>query len=302
MPLSPACACSTCPQHVYPRPSYPSSSMTDAQWMILEPLLPPPGGRDDLATFTRGSACDVYVVTSNGFTFVGAAVKWHDYFACGYEIPAVGDFNGDGRDDLATFTRGSACDVYVVTSNGFVFVGAAVKWHDVFACGNEIPATGDFNGDGRDDIATFTWGTTGDVFVATSVGFAFIGTSMKWHDVFDFGAEIPAIGDFNGDGRDDIATFTRGGACDVYVAISNGAAFLGTAVKWHDYFSCYSEVPGTGDFNGDGRDDLVTYTRGSACDVYVAINIGAIFAGTGVKWHDYFSCGSEIPAGATTWQ
>ena len=112
---------------------------------------------------------------------------------------------------------------------------------------------------------------------------------------------ISRSGDFNGDGRDDIATFTRGGTCDVYVALSNGAGFAGTAVKWHDFFACAEEVPLVGDFNGDNRDDIATFTRGGACDVYVATSTGSAFAGTAAKWHDMFACGSEIPAGASTW-
>lgn len=48
MSLSFACVCSSCPTHPVPTtpapcPFYPSSSTTDAQWRILEPLLPPPG-------------------------------------------------------------------------------------------------------------------------------------------------------------------------------------------------------------------------------------------------------------------
>jgi transposase len=45
--LSPACSCLSCPAHggaaVAVCPVYPSSSITDAQWAILEPLLPAPG-------------------------------------------------------------------------------------------------------------------------------------------------------------------------------------------------------------------------------------------------------------------
>ena len=37
-------------------------------------------------------------------------------------------------------------------------------------------------------------------------------------------------GDFNGDRRTDIVTFTRGSAADVYVALSNGSRFVGTGV------------------------------------------------------------------------
>ncbi|MEV4637536.1 VCBS repeat-containing protein [Actinoplanes sp. NPDC049548] len=258
-------------------------------------------GRDDIATFTRGSAADVYVALSTGSKFVGTGVKWHDYFAAGTEIPAVGDFNGDGRDDIATFTRGSTADVYVALSTGSKFVGTGVKWHNYFAAGTEIPAVGDFNGDGRDDIATFTRGSAADVYVALSTGYSFSGTGWKWHDLFAVGTELPSVGDFNNDGRDDIVTFTRGSAADVYVALSTGSKFVGTGVKWHNLFAVGSEIPGTGDFTGDGRTDIATFTRGSAADVYVARSTGSTFLGTGWKWHDLFAVGSEIPQPGVLW-
>jgi transposase len=49
MSVSPVCSCLSCPTHAgaAERPAacgfYPSSSMTDAPWALLEPLLPPPG-------------------------------------------------------------------------------------------------------------------------------------------------------------------------------------------------------------------------------------------------------------------
>ena len=41
------------------------------------------------------------------------------------------------------------------------------------------------------------------------------GTEQKWHNNFSFGAEVPLVGDFNGDGKSDVATFTRGATGDV---------------------------------------------------------------------------------------
>ena len=251
--------------------------------------------RDDVATFTRGDTADVYVATSNGSAFVGDSVKWHDFFATGTEIPLTGDFNGDGKTDIVTFTRGDAADVYVALSNGNGFVGNSVKWHDHFAVGTEIPAVGDFNGDGLDDIVTFTRGDAGDVYVALSNGSSFVGDGVKWHDRFAIGTEWPAIGDFDGDGRDDIVTFLRGDAADVYVALSNGGAFLGDGSKWHEHFCAGSEMPAIGDFDGDGRDDIVTFTRGTSADVFVSLSNGTRFVQDGWKWHDNFALGSEIP-------
>lgn len=106
-----------------------------------------------------------------------------------------------------------------------------------------------------------------------AVGFA--GTGWKWHDFFAVGTEVPAVGDFDGDGREDIVTFTRGAAADVYVALSTGSSFAGTGWKWHDFFAVGDETPAVGDFDGDGRDDIVTFTRGSAADVFVALSTGS---------------------------
>jgi hypothetical protein len=258
-------------------------------------------GKDDIATFTRGAAADVYVALSTGSGFNGTGWKWHDYFAAGNEIPAVGDFNGDGKDDIATFTRGDSADVYVALSTGSSFSGTGWKWHDWFAAGSELPLVGDFNGDGKDDIATFPRGSSADVFVATSTGSSFSGTGWKWHDYFAAGSELPAVGDFNGDGKDDIVTFTRGSSADVFVATSTGSSFSGTGWKWHDYFAAGSEIPGTGDFTGDGRADVVTFTRGSTADVFVAKSVGNAFSGTGWKWHDWFCANSEVPQPGTLW-
>jgi hypothetical protein len=251
-------------------------------------------GRADIITFTRGSAADVYVALSTGTGF-GPAAKWHDFFAVNAEIPAVGDVDGDGRADIITFTRGTAADVYVALSTGSGFAPSA-KWHDFFAVNAERPAVGDFDGDGRTDIVTFTGGPAGDVYVALSSGAAFIGTGAKWHDHFAVGDELAGAADVNGDGRDDVITFTRGAAADVYVSLSDGSRFVQDAWKWHDFFALDGELPGLGDFNADGRADLVVFTRGTPAqsDVWVATSSGSSFE-TSAKWHDQFGSQAEIP-------
>ncbi|MEV0395154.1 FG-GAP-like repeat-containing protein [Polymorphospora rubra] len=249
-------------------------------------------GRDDVVAFTHGTLADVHVALSTGTAFAGAT-KWHDWFAPGAEVPAVGDFNGDGRDDIVTFTRGSTNDVFVALSNGSSFVGTEQKWHDFFGLNGEFPAVGDVNGDGRDDIIVFTQGpnTLADVYVALSNGSGF-GASQKWHDLFAVGNEHPRIGDINGDGRDDIVTFTCDANADVYAATSTGTGFAGTTVKWHDFFCTAGEFPYLGDFNGDGRDDIIVFTKGTTNDVHVALSTGTTF-GPATKWHDYFGLNGE---------
>ncbi|ASW53787.1 VCBS repeat-containing protein [Plantactinospora sp. KBS50] len=227
--------------------------------------------------------------------------------AARYAASATGsptDFNGDGRSDIVAFTQGSLADVYVATSTGSSFAGTSVKWSDFFSVGGETALTGDFNGDGKDDIVTFAHGsgtpgssnaaTAGDVYVELSTGTTFC-CGAKWHDWFAPAGEIPAVGDVNGDGKDDIITFTHNNLADVYVALSTGTTFT-PAQKWHDWFAPTGETPAVADVNGDGKADIITFTQGTTttADVYVALSTGTTFQ-PAQKWHDLFSLTGEQP-------
>jgi hypothetical protein len=111
---------------------------------------------------------------------------------------AVGDFNGDGKPDLAVANAGSN-SVSVLLGNGDGTFQAAVT----YAAGNypRSVAVGDFNGDGKQDLAVATvYGVR--VLLGNGNG-TFQTTNASY--IAGSGEVFAAVGDFNGDGHPDLA-------------------------------------------------------------------------------------------------
>ena len=185
-----------------------------------------------------------------------------------------------------------------------------------FALAGEIPLTGDFDGDGDDDLVKFNQSASGEdtapVYVSINNRESFA-EKERWHASFSETGEIPMVGDFNGDGKDDIIRFTQKkqydaagvgiGPAVVWVSLSNGSRFEASRV-WHTFFSLKGEIPMVGDFNGDGKDDIVTFTQEKQYDaagvvigpavVWVSLSNGSRFE-TSRVWHTFFSLKGEIP-------
>jgi hypothetical protein len=172
----------------------------------------------------------------------------------------TGDFNGDGRPDLAT-ANGFSGDVTVLLGVG----DGAFRDAGRFAVGGRPSAllAGDFNGDGRPDLATANTNysfsdsglssSSGDVTVLLGVGDGTFRESGRF--AVGRGPSALLTGDFNGDGRPDLAT-ANGFSGDVTVLLGVGDGTFRDAGRF-----AVGRGPSallTGDFNGDGRPDLAT--------------------------------------------
>jgi hypothetical protein len=210
-------------------------------------------GRSDLLLRNdNGSFFDLLGQTNGGFanngdnSFANVAISWH--------IVGTGDFDGDGKADLLLRNdNGSITDWLSNSKGGFspndgnASVAVALAWH--------VAATGDFNGDGKADIL---WrndnGAMFDFLGSNAGGFtdngsnSFVNVDTTWH--------VAGTGDFNGDGKDDILWRNDAGVMFDFLGSANGGvtnngdnSYVAVDPSW--------QVAGIGDFNGDGKADIL---------------------------------------------
>ncbi|PWH15742.1 MAG: hypothetical protein DDG60_05330 [Anaerolineae bacterium] len=189
------------------------------------------------------------------------------------------DYNGDGRSDVAVFTK-EGWQAALSTGVSFDASGSG-PWTANLGMWGEIPFAGDFNGDGKTDVAVLNW--NGELWVGLSTGSSFDGEgSGLWASPAGQWGGIPLSGDFDGDGRDDVLVFTEKDG--LRVGLSTGRSFDAPGSgRWNTPAGLWSEQPFTGDFNGDGKDDMgVLNWQGQ---VWVGLSSGSGFdAPGGGQW------------------
>lgn len=162
-----------------------------------------------------------------------------------------GDFNQDGNADLVVANTGSN-SVSVLLGDG---AGAFAPKADfpVFASPRSM-TRGDFNQDGILDLVTANGNVSSvSVLLGRSDGTfsppAFFSTGASTNP------RSVAVGDFNQDGRDDLATANLGDPGSVSVLFGNGAGFFGipTSLSTIGFPSFVT----TADLDDDGRFDLI---------------------------------------------
>ncbi|HYM82156.1 MAG TPA: FG-GAP-like repeat-containing protein [Candidatus Limnocylindria bacterium] len=217
---------------------------------------------------------------------------------------ATGDFNGDGFDDLATgapledlvFAGEDRTDTgAIVVSYGSPYGLTHVDAEYRYGCNSEsfcetgmqfgyALAAGDFNDDGWDDL--IVGAPLQDVGGAPDAGHMYImlgsptGLLTGFPNSEQSAAEVPepgdrfgssfAVGDFNGDGVDDLAVGAPGengsGAVFFFIADPKGASGLWGTTGWflqtdlggtNDVNDEFGYSLAAGNFYGSAHDDLV---------------------------------------------
>ncbi len=193
-------------------------------------------GQSDLL-WKNADAISLWLMDGGNVTGSGYAA----YLGPGYQVVAQGDFDGDGKSDLAV---GNGSQLRILKSNGnrtYTQIGMHYysAWQPIGA--------GDMDGDGKSDIF---WSDGSAVTIWLMDGGSVKGNAYAaWHGP---NTKVVSFADFDGDGRVDFVA-SNGSTLSIWMNQANNTF---KAVAWYGIGSGWTPFA-VADLNGDGKSDIL---------------------------------------------
>src|SRR5881396_1090910 len=192
-----------------------------------------------------------YLWLMNGLTIVSqGSLNTVDDQA--WQVQGVGDFDGDGKADIL-WRNALTGENYIWLMNGWTIAAQGLV-NVVDDQAWQVKGIGDFDGDGRADIL---WrnSKTGENYIFLMNGLTVASQGLV-NVVDDPAWLVKGIGDFDGDGKADILWRNSAtGENDIY--LMNGLTIAARGLVNIVEPSSFWELKGIGDFDGDGKADIL---------------------------------------------
>ncbi len=225
-------------------------------------------GRPDIANVNRSSSTiSVFLNTTTPGAATPSFGAKQD-FGTDFSPPemTLGDFNNDGRPDLASANNASTNISVLVntTATGATTPTFAVKQNFTTGPSPYSVAAADFNGDGKLDLASANASTTSPAFSVllntTEPGASTLTFAAKQDFSSGYSPYFVTVEDFNGDGRPDLASANSStDTVSVLLNTTDAGADIPSFAAYQE-FAAGDQPNGitSADFNGDGMPDLAT--------------------------------------------
>ncbi|MFI1063830.1 FG-GAP-like repeat-containing protein [Streptomyces spororaveus] len=191
-----------------------------------------------------------------------------------------GDFNGDGKQDIAGIDANSNLKLYTGDGAGAVGGGSDMLGSTGLWRGFKAITAADFNSDGKQDIAGIDANYnlklyTGDGAGHVGGGSDMLGSTGLWKNF-----TVITAGDFNRDGKQDIVGIDANYNLKLYVgdgtgAVGGGSDMLGSTGLWKNFKAITSA-----DFNGDGKQDIAGIDANYNLKLYTGDGAGHVGGGS----------------------
>ena len=191
------------------------------------------------------------------------------------DFPVPGDYDGDGKDDLALYRVGATAGAF---SNFYVLRSSDSTTQTIqFGLNGDQAICRDYDGDGKTDLAIYRRGVNPNDQSFWWIRRSTIGITVAGQDlVIPFGltgdvaggtsGDVPIPGDYDGDGKFDLAVYRFGAFATpdnsfIVRRSSDGA------VTYQQFGNFNTDFIVPGDYDGDGKFDYAVARVGATAAV-----------------------------------
>jgi thermitase len=240
-----------------------------------------------------------YLDHDGSYSWTTDDLNWIKSFGLSGDIPVAGDWNGDGKKELGVFRGNGLYGYWYLDHDGSNSWSADdLNWIKSFGLSTDLPVTGDWNGDGIDELGVFRGnGYWGNWYLDHDQSWSWSSDDLNWIKSFGISTDKPVSGDWNGDGIDELGVFRGNGYWgNWYLDHDQSWSWSSDDLNWIKSFGISTDKPVPGDWNGDGIDELGVF-RGSGLYGYWYLDHDGSnsWSADDLNWIKSFGLSGDIP-------